>query len=773
MDELKPATWKEFVSRMKELGFDGPFFGGKHPKMKKGNLTVIIPNRHEPEIGVGFLKRLLRQAGISKEEWLKEGGFTLVEIAMVLVVIGILLSIGAGLIGILSKRAKFNESREIVKAAREAVIGYAISNKKLPAALSDTGARTADAWANSLDYYWSTNLSGAVVNLCTTQPSPYLTVTDNRTSPATIKNNVVVLILSRGDNGASETGTTSPFTVNEQSDTYNDIVEYIDISLLREKVCHSFRITTDSLPSGTEEIAYPPTTQLEATDGTAPYTWSVPSGLPPGLSLSAAGAITGMPTTDGSYNFTVQVSDNELRTSSKSLTITINPNKPSITTEFLSYGTANQAYPSTTLSVTGGLSPYTWTALGAPPLPTGLSMSNAGVISGTPTAAGTYSFTATVDDARYGGGARPDRRATKTLSITINPASVANAPSCTLTANPNSIIPGLTSTLTWSINNGPANGSFSPTSGTCTSFVNSNGGSCTTAALAATTTFTLTVTNAQGTGNCSATVYVGPPTTVPPSCTLEADPNPVTAGNSTTLIWSISNGPATVTFSPASGACTSFSNSYNGNCTTAAINSNTTFQVTASNANGNGLCATTVYLSSLSCPALFNTTPSPMSAGYLTIPYSRNITYTGGFAPVTCSIATGSLPPGLTLTGCTISGTPTTVGTYSFTTRVADSCGIQQSKDQTTSIRTFGSIVVRNLTGAARRYKRNGGACTAWNNNTDITVLPADTYQIATSAANCTANTFCATTNLAGQSPLDVDSDGLTQMNAVCAFADR
>lgn len=72
MGKLKPVTWKEFVSRMKELGFEGPFFGGKHPKMKRGDLTVIIPNRHESEIGIGFLTRLLRQAGISKEEWLNE-----------------------------------------------------------------------------------------------------------------------------------------------------------------------------------------------------------------------------------------------------------------------------------------------------------------------------------------------------------------------------------------------------------------------------------------------------------------------------------------------------------------------------------------------------------------------------------------------------------------------------------------------------------------------------------------------------------------------------
>ncbi|MCF6148416.1 MAG: type II toxin-antitoxin system HicA family toxin [Candidatus Kuenenia sp.] len=55
---------------MNKLGFAGPFFGGKHPKMRKGNLTIIIPNKHESEIGTGFLRRLLNQAGISKDEWL-------------------------------------------------------------------------------------------------------------------------------------------------------------------------------------------------------------------------------------------------------------------------------------------------------------------------------------------------------------------------------------------------------------------------------------------------------------------------------------------------------------------------------------------------------------------------------------------------------------------------------------------------------------------------------------------------------------------------------
>jgi len=72
MSGLKPVSWREFVRRMRELGFEGPYSGGRHPQMRRGNLTVIIPNPHESEISVGFIIRLLRQAGITREEWLGE-----------------------------------------------------------------------------------------------------------------------------------------------------------------------------------------------------------------------------------------------------------------------------------------------------------------------------------------------------------------------------------------------------------------------------------------------------------------------------------------------------------------------------------------------------------------------------------------------------------------------------------------------------------------------------------------------------------------------------
>jgi predicted RNA binding protein YcfA (HicA-like mRNA interferase family) len=72
MPKLAPASRRKFIQRLHELGFKGPFAGGKHPQMKRGNVTLIIPNEHEGEIGPGFLSRLLRQAGVSREEWLRE-----------------------------------------------------------------------------------------------------------------------------------------------------------------------------------------------------------------------------------------------------------------------------------------------------------------------------------------------------------------------------------------------------------------------------------------------------------------------------------------------------------------------------------------------------------------------------------------------------------------------------------------------------------------------------------------------------------------------------
>ena len=72
MARLTPVSWQQLVRHLSELGFEGPYAGGRHPQMRRGELTLIIPNKHEGDIGVGLLKRLLRQAGVSREEWLGE-----------------------------------------------------------------------------------------------------------------------------------------------------------------------------------------------------------------------------------------------------------------------------------------------------------------------------------------------------------------------------------------------------------------------------------------------------------------------------------------------------------------------------------------------------------------------------------------------------------------------------------------------------------------------------------------------------------------------------
>ena len=68
MSRLTPVSGRELVHRLHELGFEGPYAGGRHPQMRREDITVIIPNPR----GYRCWRRLLRQAGVSREEWLGE-----------------------------------------------------------------------------------------------------------------------------------------------------------------------------------------------------------------------------------------------------------------------------------------------------------------------------------------------------------------------------------------------------------------------------------------------------------------------------------------------------------------------------------------------------------------------------------------------------------------------------------------------------------------------------------------------------------------------------
>ncbi len=68
---LTPTSRPDLVKRLRAFGWQGPFAGKKHSHMVKGNVQLTIPNPHGGEIGVNLLKIILKEAGISRDEWLK------------------------------------------------------------------------------------------------------------------------------------------------------------------------------------------------------------------------------------------------------------------------------------------------------------------------------------------------------------------------------------------------------------------------------------------------------------------------------------------------------------------------------------------------------------------------------------------------------------------------------------------------------------------------------------------------------------------------------
>jgi len=187
-------------------------------------------------------------------------------------------------------------------------------------------------------------------------------------------------------------------------------------------------ILTTSLPGGTVGTAY--SAAITAFGGTTPYTYSA-TGLPNNLSInSSTGAITGTPAQSavGSDTVKVTVTDSTTPTAQSataSLSITVapaQPNKLTITTASLPSGTVGIAY-NAAITVSGGTTPYTYSATG---LPSGLSInSSTGAITGTPaqSAEGTSTVAFTMTDSTQ----PTAQSATADLSLTVNPATKASS----------------------------------------------------------------------------------------------------------------------------------------------------------------------------------------------------------------------------------------------------------------------------------------------------------------------------------------------------------
>src|SRR6266404_5580157 len=358
--------------------------------------------------------------------------------------------------------------------------------------------------------------------------------------------------LASGGQGTIANQTTTAVTYNAGSAsgtaviTATSVTDTTKISTLTITVTAPPAITTTTLPPGTEGTAY--SQAIAKTGGAGTVTFSISAGaLPTGLTLSGAGTISGTPAgPNGTVNFTVKVTDSSTMTpmtATQALSIVINlPAPPNITTTTLPPGVAGTAYSQMVAATGFGTLTFT-TSAGA--VPSGLTLSSAGLISGTPDAPNvTSNFTMMVTDS-----SNPAQTATQALSILINlppPPTITS-----LSQNAGAVGASITITGT---NFGTAQGS---------STVTFNGNTAAAASAWSATSITVLVPAGATTGNVVVNVLGtasnGSPFTVAPTITsLSQTSGAVGAAITTTgTNFGTTQGASTVTFNGTAAAAAS------------------------------------------------------------------------------------------------------------------------------------------------------------------------------------------------------------------------
>ncbi|WP_236585435.1 putative Ig domain-containing protein [Dyella sp. EPa41] len=419
-------------------------------------------------------------------------------------------------------------------------------------------------------------------------------------------------------------------------------------------------------------IAYPGAT-FSASGGTGPYTFTVSSGsLPPGLTLSG-NAISGTPTTQGNYSFSITATDSASTPVTGTASYSISIGAPNITiTNTPANAVINVAY-SFALAASGGTPPYTYTMDGGTTLPPGLTLASNGTISGTPTTLGTTNFTVRATD-----NSSPTHFfSANNLSITVQnlPPPIANPVSATVAYNStnNPITLNITGGAPASVAVGTqaAHGT-AVASGTSITYTPTPG-------YAGPDSFTYTATNAGGTSSpATATITVSPPTiTYTPS-----SPAAGTVGVAySQSLAGASGGASPYTYARVSGSLpaglTLGSNGTLSGTPTASGTFTFTVKATDSSTGTGPFSATSGTLTlTINAPTI-SYAPANPAAATVGVAYSQSLaSASGGTSPYSYAIATGSLPPGITLaSNGTLSGTPTAGGTYNFTVTATDSSG--------------------------------------------------------------------------------------------------
>ncbi len=407
--------------------------------------------------------------------------------------------------------------------------------------------------------------------------------------------------------------------------------------------------------------------------GVAPYTYVLTGSLPTGLSWNAATAtLSGTPTQSGNFPISVTATDHSTGTGApfgKTVSYTLAISAPTITLTPTSTpgGAIGQAY-ATTISASGGIAPYAY-AISTGSLPTGLSLNTAsGAISGTPTAAGTFNFTVRASDAN-------SFTATQTYSIGVGGPTLTLTPATIPAAAAASLY-----NVTFSAGGGTAPYSYSLVAGVLPSGISLN---TATGVLSGTTVqagnFSITVRatdSTTGTGApfsvqsaytlvVSAPIIALTPATVPVGTVAASYSATISAGGGVApYAYSITSGalPAGLSLNGATGALSG--------TPTAAGSFN--FSVKATDANS--FTGTQAYTVSIAAATVV-LNPATLPGVTAETAYSSTLTASGGTAPYTFAITSGSLPSGISLNTATgvLSGTTMAAGTFTVTIRATDS----------------------------------------------------------------------------------------------------
>jgi len=177
--------------------------------------------------------------------------------------------------------------------------------------------------------------------------------------------------------------------------------------------------------------------------------------------------------------------------------------------------------------------------------------------------------------------------------------------------------------------------------------------------------------SATNTWTAYYTPYTFPHPLATGSCTIvPTSIGPYTEGESVSQQFGESNCTAGQTFTVSAGSLPSGLSLSSSGLLSGNLNSAGSFEFTIS--YNNGQAADPISLTINSTPTI---TTSSLPSGTVGSAYSQTLVTTGGTLPVSCAV-TGSLPPSLSLTGCTISGTPTAAGTFSFSVTPTDATGV-------------------------------------------------------------------------------------------------